>query len=417
MALDAPAPVSLSLDERYAATRALSLELASPLSEADCQLQSMADASPTKWHLAHTSWFFETFILREQVEAYQPFHPRFEYLFNSYYNGVGEQHARPDRGLVSRPSLAEIRDYRAHVDLHVQELLARGVSDSVAAMVELGIQHEQQHQELLLTDILHAFSRNPLLPAYQPGELTAGQMGSLGWVSFDERIHAIGAADAPFSYDNERPQHRALIPACLLGDRLITNSEYQAFIQDGGYDNPALWLSDGWAAVRQHGWRAPLYWNLEAGTEFGLRGEQALQLSAPVTHVSYYEADAFARWAGARLPTEFEWERAAVQQPVVGQFLEAGRLHPAAAVTDGSPLQQVFGDCWEWTQSAYSAYPGFAVADGAVGEYNGKFMANQMVLRGGSCVSSSSHLRASYRNFFYPDARWQFSGIRLAKDA
>ena len=415
MPLDACSIAPESLLDRFSAVRTRSVALAAPLSEADCQLQSMADASPTKWHLAHTTWFFETFVLKAHLPAYQLFKPGYEFLFNSYYNAVGEQYARAERGLISRPSLEEVLAYREFVDAAVLEFLTAGTEDVVAELVELGLNHEQQHQELLLTDIKHAFSRNPLWPAYESGApLRPSEERALSWVSFDETIQSVGAEAYGFAYDNERPRHRALIPASALASRLVTNAEYLQFIEDGGYRDASLWLSDGWATVQAQQWSAPIYWRLDSGEEFSLRGGVAIDPHAAVTHLSYYEADAFARWAGARLPTEFEWERAASGMTPSGNFLDGGRLHPCGA--DDARLSQLFGDCWEWTQSAYSPYPGFEIADGAVGEYNGKFMCNQHVLRGGSCVSSAEHLRASYRNFFYPQARWQFSGVRLAKD-
>lgn len=415
MALDACSIAPESLLDRFSAVRARSVALAAPLSEADCQLQSMPDASPTKWHLAHTTWFFETFVLKAYAPGFKAFKPGYEFLFNSYYNAVGEQYARAERGLISRPGLDEVLAYRESVDAAVVDFLIAGVDDAVGELIELGLNHEQQHQELLLTDIKHAFSRNPLWPAYEPAVPQAPSPAvAMNWVAFDETIQSVGAEARGFAYDNERPRHRALIPASALASRLVTNAEYLQFIEDGGYRDPALWLSDGWATVQAQQWSAPLYWRLDRGEEFTLRGGADIDPHAAVTHLSYYEADAYARWAGARLPTEFEWERATGGMTPSGNFLDAGRLHPRGA--DDARLSQLFGDCWEWTQSAYSPYPGFEIADGAVGEYNGKFMCNQYVLRGGSCVSSADHLRATYRNFFYPQARWQFSGIRLAKD-
>lgn len=415
MALDGCSTAPESLLDRFLAVRARSIALTAPLSEADCQLQSMPDASPTKWHLAHTTWFFETFVLKAHVAGYEVFRPGYEFLFNSYYNAVGEQYARAERGLISRPDLAEVLAYREFVDAAVSQLLATNTDDVVGELVTLGLNHEQQHQELLLTDIKHAFSRNPLWPAYEPeAEWAPCAEVAMSWVAFDETIQPVGADAQGFAYDNERPRHRALIPASALASRLVTNAEYLQFIEEGGYREPSLWLSDGWATVQSQQWTAPIYWRLDRGEEFTLRGGAAIDLHAAVTHLSYYEADAFARWAGARLPTELEWERAASGMRPSGNFVDAGHLHPRGA--DESRPSQLFGDCWEWTQSAYSPYPGFQIADGAVGEYNGKFMCNQYVLRGGSCVSSADHLRETYRNFFYPQARWQFSGIRLAKD-
>lgn len=415
MALDACSSAADSLLDRFTEVRGRTETLSARLSEADCQIQSMADASPTKWHLAHTTWFFETFVLKVHAPGYSDFRPGYEYLFNSYYNAVGEQYARAERGLITRPGLNEILAYREAVDDAMRTLLRSGANDAVGELVMLGLNHEQQHQELLLTDIKHAFSRHPDWPAYDDSlSLVPSTAAGLSWRVFEETIQSIGADEHSFAYDNERPRHRALIPASALASRLVTNGEYQQFIDDGGYTNAALWLSDGWAAVHTQQWRAPLYWRLETGEEFTLSGRAPIDPHAAVTHLSYYEADAFARWAGARLPTEFEWERAAGSIPLTGNFLDDGRLHPGGA--DGAQLSQMYGDCWEWTQSAYAPYPGFTIAEGGVGEYNGKFMCNQYVLRGGSCVSSADHLRATYRNFFYPQARWQFSGIRLAKD-
>lgn len=422
MTPDAPASThrlaaSESLEDAYRRVRAATLALAQPLSAEDAQIQSMPDVSPTKWHLAHTTWFFETFLLKPQAQTFTPFDPEFEYLYNSYYLGIGEPYPRARRGLISRPSLQRVLDYRAHVDALMLRLLERGALDEgTRKLFELGLHHEQQHQELILTDIKHVLWCNPLRPAYRsaPPMPPAGTPW-LRWHRFDEAIVEIGAADGGFAFDNERPRHRVLVPAFRLASRAVTNGEYAEFIADGGYRNPLLWLSDGWATVQAEGWQRPLYWAAEEDGEFTLAGQRPLNPHAPVCHLSYYEADAFARWAGARLPTEQEWERAAGDTPVAGNFIESRQLHPQPAGHDG--LAQLFGDVWEWTASPYVAYPGYRPAAGAVGEYNGKFMCNQMVLRGGSCASSASHLRVSYRNFFPPSARWQFSGLRLARDA
>ena len=411
------------LGRRYRAIRGVTTSLCQTLTPEDCAAQSMTDASPAKWHLAHTTWFFETFLLSRQDSGYAVFHPRFEYLFNSYYDSVGVQFSRSDRGLLTRPSLDEVGQYRAHVDAAVTALLddTGRLADDVLDIVELGLNHEQQHQELLLTDIKHLLAQNPLRPAYramkQPGRAT---IRSLEWHAFDSGLVEIGHELAGFAFDNESPRHRVFLEDYALASRAIRNGEFAAFIEDGGYTRPELWLADGFAKLQEGAWHAPLYWTRrdDKWWAFTLAGLRPLRMEEPVCHVSFYEADAFARWAGCRLPSEAEWENAAVCTGVDGNFLETGHFHPEAAegaANQNGPLQ-LFGDVWEWTSSAYHPYPGFQAAQGALGEYNGKFMSNQMVLRGGSCVSPRSHLRATYRNFFYPDARWQFSGIRLARD-
>jgi ergothioneine biosynthesis protein EgtB len=412
----------IGLASRYQEVRNFTESLTAPLAPEDTVIQPMPDASPTKWHLAHTSWFFETFILGTRVPDYRPFHPRFAFLFNSYYNAAGERHARPNRGLVSRPTLAEVYAYRGHVDRQIQALLdTEGTDDELESLMVLGVNHEQQHQELILTDIKYTLSCNPLKPAYKP-DLSAPPTSSvpLRWTQFEEGLHWIGHNGHGFSFDNESPRHRVFTETFELGTRLITNDEYLAFMDDGGYSRPELWLSDGWATVNAEGLRAPLYWEDRDG-EWSLQtlgGPRDLVGSEPVCHVGYYEADAFARWAGARLPTEAEWEIAAAPMPVEGNFAEDGYLHPASATAvDPGALTQIYGDCWEWTGSAYLAYPGYRAAEGALGEYNGKFMCNQMVLRGGSCVTPQSHIRDTYRNFWPPSTRFQFTGIRLARDA
>jgi len=411
---------AISLAERYRAARAASEALAAPLSPEDCALQSMPDASPVKWHLAHTSWFFETFVLERAEERFEPYHPSFRFLFNSYYQSVGPQYARPHRGLLSRPTLAEVRAYRAAVDERVAALLARGgVAADALAVVELGLHHEQQHQELLLTDVKHLFGGNPLRPAYRelaPPPRT--EVAPLRFVGFDAGLRELGHAGPGFAFDNEGPRHRAYVPAFTLASRAATNGEFLAFVEDGGYERPELWLSDGFAWRAAEGVSAPLYWEKTDGgwTTLTLGDVRALRPEEPVVHVSFYEAAAYAAWADARLPTEAEWELAAAEAPVDGNFVEGGRLHPAPAPA-GPGLAQLFGDVWEWTRSDYAPYPGYAPGAGALGEYNGKFMCNQRVLRGGSCASPRSHLRATYRNFFAPGARWQFSGVRLARDA
>jgi ergothioneine biosynthesis protein EgtB len=403
------------LQRRYQAIRAFTERLAAPLSAEDSCVQSMPDASPAKWHLAHTSWFFETFLLKPNIPGYREFQPQYAVLFNSYYYAVGAMHPRPQRGLLTRPPLAEVLAYRRHVDAAMRDLIGgNGLSGDAQALIELGLNHEQQHQELLLTDLKHLFSLNPLRPAYADTRLQATpEPPALAWVEGPQGRHEFGAQGEGFCFDNELPRHAQWLHPHAIATRPVTNAEYREFIRDRGYRRPELWLSDGWAMVQQENWQRPLYWSEDLESEFTLAGLQALDVHAPVTHLSYYEADAYARWAGARLPTEFEWEAAAVTRPVNGNFVESGRLHPGGAVPDAG---RWFGDVWEWTASDYAPYPGYQPAAGAVGEYNGKFMCNQRVLRGGSCVTARAHVRASYRNFFYPQARWQFSGLRLAKD-
>jgi ergothioneine biosynthesis protein EgtB len=400
-----------AIGEKLLATRRLTLDLSAPLSDADATIQPFPDASPAKWHLAHTTWFFETFVLRDFVPGYRLFDEHWPYLFNSYYEGEGPRHARPRRGMLSRPSLDEVRTYRASVD----EALERALPALPAAaldLIVLGINHEQQHQELFLTDILATFAENPLEPAYgerQPPACSAVE--PLTWHRGREGVVEIGAPDQGFAFDSERPRHQVILTGHELANRRVTNEEWREFIDDGGYSTPTLWLSDGWAWVQQESIAAPLYWR-EEGTEFTLAGRREIDWAAPVAHVSHYEADAFARWAGARLPTEAEWEDfAAPADPNIGN-----QLDQASAVVP-RPGGGMFGDVWEWTQSAFASYPGFRPAEGAVGEYNGKFMSGQLVLKGASSATPRGHSRASYRNFFPPHARWQFTGVRLAKDA
>ena len=408
----------------YRRVRLQTERLCEPLSPEDCAIQSMPDASPVRWHLAHTTWFFETFVLREATGRFTPYHPAYEVLFNSYYNQVGEQFPRAKRGLLSRPSLAEVKSYRRAIDQQMEALLT-DLSPQLLKVVELGLHHEQQHQELIVTDVKHLLASNPLFPIYREWDEQSPQVTPpLKWHNGTEGIVAIGHAGEAFAYDNEGPCHKVLLAPHKLASRPVTCGEYREFIADGGYRRPELWLSLGWQAVQDEAWHAPLYWHQveDQWYEFTLGGLRPLDQSTPVCHVSYFEADAFARWAGTRLPTEAEWETAAVQlvasdpdQPN-GHFAESGRLHPActpAAAANG--WQQLFGDVWEWTASPYTPYPGYAPPPGAIGEYNGKFMCNQYVLRGGSCATPRSHIRATYRNFFSPWARWQFSGIRLAK--
>jgi ergothioneine biosynthesis protein EgtB len=418
--------VAADLAARFRTVRETTAWLAAPLTPEDCTVQAMPDASPTKWHLAHTSWFFETFVLSE-IPGYRPFHQDFRVLFNSYYHTVGAQHPRPERGLITRPGLAEVRAYRTHVDEAVLELLERGtLPDELAAFVEVGLHHEQQHQELIVTDLKALFGRNPLGPIYRPALPShGGETAPLGWRRFGEGIREIGHAGPGFAFDNEAPRHRVYLAAFELAIRPATCGDYLEFMADGGYRRPELWLSEGWAHAQAAGWRAPLYWmerNDREGTwqQQTLAGWRPVDPAEPVCHLSYYEADAFARWAGARLPTEAEWEIAAAAEPVAGNFLEDGRFHPAAAgpaPAGDAPFLQIYGDVWEWTQSPYVGYPGYRPPEGALGEYNGKFMCNQLVLRGGSCATPRSHIRATYRNFFPAGARWQFSGLRLARDA
>ncbi len=419
-----PAPAERTtptLAEQYAACRRQTESLTASLSPEDQMVQSCADASPAKWHQAHTSWFFETFILTEHLPGYRSPVPRFRDLFNSYYNEVGQPPDKALRSTFSRPSLEDVREYRAHVDEHMLELLqSEPVSEAVQNLAELGINHEQQHQELLITDIKHAFWSNPLRPAYRPGTAaaTVAAAGPLWAHEYAGGLCQAGTEGPSFHFDNEAPRHKVFVPAFRLASRPATCGEYLAFMDDRGYDRPEFWLSDGWKAVQTHHWRAPLYWEKTPSgwMQFTCSGMRKVEESEPVCHVSYYEADAFARWSGARLPTEFEWELAAAELPLEGNLLESGAFHPQAAAANQDAPLQAFGDVWEWTASAYLPYPGFKPAAGALGEYNAKFMSNQMVLRGGSCVTPVSHIRASYRNFFPPETRWQFSGIRLADD-
>ncbi len=415
------------LEARLRGNRALSLALAMPLSDEDQTVQAMEDASPTKWHLAHTTWFYEAFVLREHLPGYRPFSEDFDYCFNSYYETKGDRHPRPHRGLLTRPSGSQVRDYRAHVDAALVRLFAQGIaaapSGPVGALIELGINHEQQHQELLLTDILSLFAANPLRPAYRlpqakPEAVVAPSAPN--WVGFDGGIHAIGHAGTGFSYDNEGPRHEVLLRAFRLADRCVTNGDWLAFMEDGGYRDPLQWLADGWTTVKTRGWEAPGYWENRDGIwhQMTLEGLLPVDHHAPVSHVSYFEANAFARWAGKRLPTEFEWEVASAGTALDGNDLSTNALRPLPAKPAGEGrLSQLFGDVWEWTASAYQPYPGYRAAPGGIGEYNGKFMVSQQVLRGGSCATPGGHVRSTYRNFFFPHQRWQFMGLRLAEDA
>ena len=413
-------PEAQTLTRQYREVRAASVALCAPLSIEDYVVQSMPDASPAKWHLAHTSWFFEEFVLQQARQPYRFHDTDFRFLFNSYYNAVGPMHTRSSRGMLSRPTVQQVLDYRKRVDERMDALLqdTSRLPEELTRIITLGLHHEQQHQELILTDIKHLFSCNPLLPAYIPQRAPPSATApSLGFRSFEGGLVDCGHTGEGFCFDNELPRHRVFLAPFALATRPVTNAEYLEFIRDGGYDNAAHWLSDGWATVQRERWTRPIYWADSLEEEFTLRGLVPLDPHAPVSHISCYEADAFARWTGARLPTEFEWEHAvtAASVPAAGNFVESGNWHPVAA-THPAPLLQMFGDVWEWTQSAYAPYPGYRTAAGALGEYNGKFMVNQLVLRGGSCATPRSHIRSTYRNFFNPAARWQFSGVRLARD-
>jgi ergothioneine biosynthesis protein EgtB len=406
--------VCTPLRERYFEIRNSSLQITKPFSAEDQMLQSMPDCSPAKWHLAHTTWFFETFILSPYVSGYKPFDSRYKQLFNSYYKQLGSHPYRGARGLMSRPGLVEIHAYRAHVDKAMLRHL-EVPDERTAALVEVGLNHEQQHQELILTDIKHALWSMPLRPQHVGGPRRLKDAEPLEWLEFDGGIREIGYEGSGFSFDNETPRHQVLLTPFKLASRLVTNDEYLEFMNDGGYRRPELWLSDGWDTVSAQGWKSPFYWEERDGHwfDFSYDGMREIDPAAPVCHVSYYEADAFAHWSNARLAREDEWEVAAAKASTNGTFLESEKLRPQPAT--GKGLQQMFGDVWEWTASPYVAYPGFTPAAGAIGEYNGKFMCNQFVLRGGSCATPESHIRASYRNFFPPHVRWQFMGIRLAK--
>jgi ergothioneine biosynthesis protein EgtB len=425
------------LRDRFHQVRSFTDSLCAGLEPEDCVVQSMPDVSPTKWHLAHTTWFFETFILKKFLAGYRAEIPQYAYLFNSYYNAAGDMHRRDLRGLISRPTVSEARRYRASIDLHMDELLSDAdeeLLDEIERILVLGIHHEQQHQELLITDIKHVFAQNPLYPTFGVGRarspsapnISIAEPASIRFVDFEQTVSSIGHNGRGFYYDNEGPQHQVLIPPFALGLRPITNGEYLAFMEDKGYRRPELWLSLGWMTVNEQRWNAPLYWTKREGTwwHYTLSGFRPVDESEPVTHVSYFEADAYANWAGARLPTEFEWERAAMDCPIEGNFVESELFHPVAVesavaedqIRQGSALHQMFGNIWEWTRSSYSPYPGYRAEPGALGEYNGKFMCNQYVLRGGSCATSRTHIRRTYRNFFQPEKRWQFTGIRLARD-
>lgn len=422
MALEVAAPDREHVARRYRCTRDHTEALAAPLHPEDQVVQSMPDVSPTKWHRAHTTWFFETFLLSEKMRGYRCFNPDFQELFNSYYNRIGEQYPRPRRGLLSRPDAETVSAYRRAVDKAVMKLLDSAATQeelrSLGGVIVLGLNHEQQHQELILTDLKHGFSFNPLAPVYIPVNESSAAAPEQTWLGYAGGKQYIGADDGYFCFDNETPRHAVMVTDFELASRPVTCAEFMEFIEDGGYRNPLLWLSDGWAWVEDHGIDAPMYWRRRDGEWccYTLGGMRPVNPHEPVCHVSFYEAVAFAQWKGCRLPTEAEWEYAAAGLEVAGHFADRGRHHPLPAET-GSELTQVYGDVWEWTASSYAPYPGFRPAPGTVGEYNGKFMANQMVLRGGSCATAPGHIRPTYRNFFYPADRWQFSGIRLARDA
>jgi len=410
---------------RFHEVRNFTTRLCENLAPEDYVVQSMPDVSPTKWHLAHTTWFFETFILKKWVTSYRPEVPQYAYLFNSYYNAAGDMHRRDLRGLISRPTVDETHRYRSSVDSDIDKLISRAdekLFAEIEPIVILGIHHEQQHQELLITDIKHVFAQNPLYPVFreQNIDIVSANAAPMNFIGFEETIAEIGHDGSGFSYDNEGPRHRALVLAFSLASRPVTNGEYLEFIDAGGYARSEFWLSLGWMTVNEQRWQAPLYWIKRDGAwwNFTLSGPRPVDESQPVTHISYFEADAFANWRGARLPTEFEWERAAAKIDIDGNFVESETFHPQPGRSSGQDrhLAQMFGDVWEWTRSAYSPYPGYRAAPGALGEYNGKFMCNQYVLRGGSCATSGSHIRRTYRNFFPPEKRWQFTGIRLARD-
>lgn len=415
-----PRPTQM-LDDvaKYRRVRSASMAIASPLSEEDTVVQSMPDASPTKWHLAHTTWFFEAFILTPHCAEYQPFDEQFHFLFNSYYESHGPRHTRADRGLLTRPSLKEVECYRQFVDEAMEQLLQRKPSAEIQKLLQIGLNHEQQHQELMVTDIKHLLFCNPIGPSYhrEPDfQLSTSAAKKINWIEQPEGLYEIGATEQGFSYDNEGPRHRQYLRGYRLANHPISNAEWLDFINDGGYDNALLWLSDAWPLVQSETWQAPLYWQLRENDdwqEFTTAGWQPLDPARPVTHISFYEADAYARWAGKRLPTEAEWEVVAAEMNIAGDLAALASFHPQPV----SDSENWFGGVWEWTASPYQPYPGYQTPDGALGEYNAKFMCNQMVLRGGSCATPAEHIRASYRNFFYPHCRWQFSGLRLADDA
>ncbi len=406
---------------QYKKVRTFTHHLVEPLEVEDLVIQPMDNASPAKWHLAHTSWFFETFVLEKYQPKFESLHPQYAYFFNSYYLQTGVPFTRAKRGLLSRPTVKEVFEYRSYVDQEVERFIVNCSDESwndAAEVMEIGLNHEQQHQELILTDVKYLLAQNPLLPVYKERETVQGKnIENLNWISFEEGIVEIGNKGNEFTYDNEHPFHRTFVQDFELADRLITNKEYLEFMEDGGYERSELWLDEGWSKVNSEEWKAPLYWfkREHEWYNFTLSGARKVHMHEPVTHVSYFEADAFARWKGVRLPTEQEWEHACSSLTIEGNFVDDDLLHPNPTSEKNQKLQQMFGDAWEWTSSSYAPYPGYKPLPGALGEYNGKFMANQYVLRGGSCATSKSHIRKTYRNFFHTDARWQFTGIRLAR--
>lgn len=410
------------IKDRYDEVREATEKLTIPLEIEDFVIQAMENASPTKWHLAHTSWFFETFILKEAVDDFNSLHPQYSYIFNSYYVQTGDPHCRDKRGNLSRPTVKKVFEYRQYIDENIHQFID-GLSDEKLEewlpVIEVGLHHEQQHQELLVTDLKYMLGQNPLYPIYtEPERPKLDTLPDMEWIQFDEGVYKVGHKGDGFGFDNEFPSHKTYIQNFKMADRLVTNAEFLEFIEDGGYKDPKWWLDEGFATVENEEWEWPLYWVQRDGDwfHFTLSGLEKLDLNEPVCHVSYFEADAYARWAGCRLPTEQEWEIAAKELPVSGNFVEKEHYHPASVNPDESGLKQMFGDVWQWTQSSYAPYPGFKPFPGSLGEYNGKFMVNQYVLRGGSCATPKSHFRKTYRNFFHTDARWQFTGIRLAKD-
>jgi ergothioneine biosynthesis protein EgtB len=422
MTVHTPAPPTTAMLERYSEVRRFTERLCDGLATEDFVVQSMADVSPTKWHLAHTSWFFETFVIRPHLADYRPIDEAYAFLFNSYYVHAGERHCRAQRGYISRPTVDEVFAYRGHVDAAMERLLETADEDLLATLdplVTLGVHHEQQHQELMLTDIKHVFSVNPLRPALRSDKARPSPAAEpLRFHRFDGGLVWIGHEGVGFAYDNETPRHQQFVQPFEVADRLVTNGEYLAFMSDGGYERADLWLSMGWAIAQENGWSEPFYWERRDGEwwVYTLSGMRPLDPAEPVCHLSFFEAEAFARWAGARLPTEVEWEVAANGRPIDGNLADVGLFHPRAAAGEAGTIRQLYGDVWEWTRSQYTPYPGYQPPPGALGEYNGKFMCNQFVLRGGSCATSRSHIRPTYRNFFPPDATWQFTGLRLARD-
>lgn len=410
-----------NVELQYLKVRSFTNKIVEPLETEDFVIQPMENTSPAKWHLAHTSWFFETFVLEKFQPGFESLHPQYAYFFNSYYLQTGVPFSRANRGLLSRPTVKEVFEYREYVNDKVVDFIQNcddKIWEEASKVVEIGINHEQQHQELILTDIKYLLAQNPLLPVYKERETPGSETpGELEWITFEECIVEIGNKGDEFTYDNEHPVHRTFIQKFELADRLITNQEFLEFMNDDGYGRSELWLDEGWSKVKSEEWKAPLYWFTRDGSWFNytLSGARKVALNEPVTHISYYEADAFARWKGCRLPTEQEWEYACGDREITGNFVDGNTFHPLVLKNNEGGLKQMYGDVWEWTQSSYSPYPGYKPLPGALGEYNGKFMANQYVLRGGSCATSNSHIRKTYRNFFHADARWQFSGIRLAK--